>query len=240
MSRAMETEMLLRWTERELVENNFNDRIMNFIRHVIADCKYAPNQYIERVRELGGARAAKQLLSEPPSDDSVDICARGRPDLTIEAIVLNEEWKTLFSEELRAEAARRLSDMPYSDTAVPLAMQTPDELPDFDLDFVGTWGTILFPDDDIAWGEELIEGTDVCEKLGQQETLLTRGCLDNFDGWPLGYYRQHLADCAHCDTERLALKQALDKFDHTNLKTISELLARCVSCMNCDQDRATE
>ena len=66
-------------------------RSNKMIEQITGDCGYRPEQYIQTVIELGGVRAAKQLVAGPLSDDSVPVWARDRPDLMIEAIVLNDD-----------------------------------------------------------------------------------------------------------------------------------------------------
>ena len=68
-------------------------RSKKMIEQLTGDCGYRPEQYIQTAIELGGVRAAKQLVAGPLSDDSVQVWAWGRPDLMIEAIVLNDDWK---------------------------------------------------------------------------------------------------------------------------------------------------
>ncbi len=215
-------------------EDRFGEALQAMIEQITDDCRYRPEQYIQTVIELGGVRAAKQLVAGPLSDDSVQLWARGRPDLMIEAIVLNDDWKSLFSEEERSVAEQRQADMASPVAAIP--PQLSDHLSDYGQDLGNPWGTILFPEDDIVWGEELSEGIAVCEKLEQVEKLLH----DDLSGPSLAYFRKHLAACPHCATERSSLKQALKEFDSTKLQTISDLLAQCDISLNCNEHRARE
>ena len=106
----------------EQTEDRFTEALQKMIEQITVDCGYQPEQYIQTVTELDGVQAAKQLLAEPQlSDDSVQLWARGRPDLTIEAIVSNDDWKTLFSDEERSVAEwRRAKYQPISTAAIHL------------------------------------------------------------------------------------------------------------------------
>ncbi len=141
----------------EQPEGRFTEALQKMIERITVDCGYQPEQYIQTVTELGGVQAAKHLLTEPQlSDDSVQLWARGRPDLTIEAIASNDDWKTLFSDEERSVAERRRVDMDFPVAATPPEIS--DHLSDHGQDLGDPWGMILFPADDIVWGEELMEG----------------------------------------------------------------------------------
>lgn len=68
-------------------------------------------RFLNMVRERGGKAAAIQLLSgTQPSDGFTELFLRGKDKLklTVEYLVLQEEWKSLFTEEQLAIARKRL------------------------------------------------------------------------------------------------------------------------------------
>ena len=74
-------------------------------------CKlgYRPTRFLQMVERLGGAQAAKHLLSsEAPASGFERLWELGRMDLTVESLVLQEQWAHLFTEEELQEAERRL------------------------------------------------------------------------------------------------------------------------------------
>ncbi len=67
------------------------------------------------VNRDGGWETARTLLrSETLSDESVRLWEEHRLDLTVEALVLREPWRRLFTDAESAQAARRLEEMGYS------------------------------------------------------------------------------------------------------------------------------
>lgn len=107
-------------------------------------CGYQPETYLRLVSQYGGLEAAKRLLAEPVSDDSLQLWARGGRDLTIEALARSQEWKELFSAGEQLVAERRCADW----FATPAA----DDLVASVLSRAGN-PLLLEPEDDIAWGE---------------------------------------------------------------------------------------
>ena len=70
---------------------------------------FNPNVWVPMVNKMGSLQAAKKLLA----DHHVLVATpwlmdRGRPDLTLEHEIGEPKWRSLFSDEDRAEAARRL------------------------------------------------------------------------------------------------------------------------------------
>lgn len=61
------------------------------------------------VRELGGLEAAHRLLAgERVHDGFAELFLAGRPDLTVEALVLKPEFQPLFTEAELQVARERL------------------------------------------------------------------------------------------------------------------------------------
>ncbi len=75
-----------------------------------AKLRYYPTRFLHMVEELGGLRAAQQLLSsDAPASGFERLWELGRTDLTVESLVLQEPWSRLFSDDELREAERRLS-----------------------------------------------------------------------------------------------------------------------------------
>ena len=71
------------------------------------------------VSERGGLETARYLLyATSVSDGYTALWERGRPDLTVEAMVLRTEWRSLFTLTERQTALKRLRDYGF---AVPLS-----------------------------------------------------------------------------------------------------------------------
>jgi hypothetical protein len=71
---------------------------------------FTPGVWIELINTMGAVEAAKHLLSRgqvlPVTPWLVE---RGRPELTMEHEITQTRWAEIFSDDDRAEAARRLA-----------------------------------------------------------------------------------------------------------------------------------
>lgn len=71
---------------------------------------YVPTAWIDMCRRLGAAEAARRLVVSGGIQTGFDRLVRaGRPQLTIEWALLNEEWSQRFSEQHREAARWRLN-----------------------------------------------------------------------------------------------------------------------------------
>ena len=227
-------------------ENRFTEAFQRLIEQIEGYCAYRTERYMLALAELGGVPAAKRLLAGPLSDDSIQLWARGRRDLTVEALVLSDNWRIHFSEEECAIAQRRYADMSSSTESIP--QEFADDLREVTRPRRSATLKIsskkedsevrerllpegFEPDDDIAWNEELMDNIAVCDKLGQVERALPHPEW-GWGGWWLAHFRKHLESCVDCDTQRSLFKKALQQFDDGSMTTIAELLRRCVTCLD--------
>jgi hypothetical protein len=69
---------------------------------------YNATRFLVMLREHGGLATAHRLLSDDRIHDGLgELIIAGRPDLTVEALVLREEFQPLFSDgELRTARER--------------------------------------------------------------------------------------------------------------------------------------
>jgi len=89
-------------------------RAMLDIYQAAADLGYHPARFRQIVREHGGVAAAKRLLSGPVAQSGLmTLWELGRLDISMEALVVQERWKPLFSDEERQAARDRLSAHGY-------------------------------------------------------------------------------------------------------------------------------
>ena len=72
---------------------------------------YWPNRFLQKVRRVGGLQAAKEWLKpEKGLSPGLQRLAReNRIDLSMEALVQQEPWNQLFSDEELSEARRRIA-----------------------------------------------------------------------------------------------------------------------------------
>ncbi|RBQ21270.1 hypothetical protein DP939_00640 [Spongiactinospora rosea] len=77
---------------------------------------YDARRFLQMLSEHGGVATAKQLVwADTPSDGFTTLWTRGRLDLTVEAHMVQAEYESLFTEEERLKAARRLDDYGWTE-----------------------------------------------------------------------------------------------------------------------------
>ena len=90
------------------LERHF-DAAMLGIHHEPSRLGYRPTRFLEMVREHDGVEAAHLLLANPEAQSGLtELWLLGRPDLSMEHLVLSEELDPLFSDEQRRTAQERL------------------------------------------------------------------------------------------------------------------------------------
>jgi len=99
----------------ELEKNFHNDMVNTYL--VAKRLKYNPGYFWKMVCEKGGYQTAKQLIhTESPSDGFTSLWELGRLDLSVEAHVIQSEYKTLFTDEERQICLNRLIEYGYTHT----------------------------------------------------------------------------------------------------------------------------
>ena len=99
-------------TARSL-EAEFHRAMLN-IYDAAAKLGYRPTRFLQMVHELGGVAAARRLLSTPEAPSGLtELWKRGRLDISMEALVVQERWKPLFTDEKRQAARERLTAYGY-------------------------------------------------------------------------------------------------------------------------------
>ena len=95
-------------------ESKFNEEMLALYKVVGKATGYWANYYLRSVRNLGGVAHAKKALAQKGNaqDGFKKLIEVGRPDLSIEATVLKEEYKALFSSEELREAQKRIDSVP--------------------------------------------------------------------------------------------------------------------------------
>ena len=95
-------------------EQSFHAAMVGIYETAKADCRYTATRFIQMVAAEGGLEAAQRLIhSKEPSDGFTTLWEHRRLDLSVEALVLRSEFESLFSEEERIIARRRLRDYGY-------------------------------------------------------------------------------------------------------------------------------
>lgn len=85
------------------------DRDMEGIYDGAKSIGYNATRFLMMLREYGGLETAHRLMqSDQVSDGFTELWMRGRQDLTVEALVLRQEYLELFTEDERRRASERL------------------------------------------------------------------------------------------------------------------------------------
>ena len=98
------------------LEQDFHSAMVSIYKRAKSEADYNATRYIQMVSDHGGLEAAKILINaDTPSDGYTELWKRGRLDLTVEAIVIdNPKWHSLF-EPVELERARtRLTEYGYN------------------------------------------------------------------------------------------------------------------------------
>jgi len=96
------------------LETRFDDAMMGVYLRARNECDYNATRFLNMLHEHRGLETARILLrASNVSEGYVALWERKRLDLTVEALILGEEWYPLFSEQQR-EIARIAS--PNTDT----------------------------------------------------------------------------------------------------------------------------
>ncbi len=92
----------------------FSQEMLELYQVVGKTTGYWANYYLRSVKKHGGLAHAKKALAK--KDDAQDgfkkLIEVGRPDLSIEAIVLKDEYRNLFTADELEEAQRRINTVP--------------------------------------------------------------------------------------------------------------------------------
>ena len=84
------------------------------IYQAAADLGYRPARFRQMVHEHGGVAVAKRLLSGPVAQSGLTtLWELGRLDISMEALVVQERWRPLFTDAERQAARERLTAYRY-------------------------------------------------------------------------------------------------------------------------------
>ncbi len=111
------------------VESRFHEAMLAVYRRARAEANYNATRFLSMVVERGGLETARYLLhAEQVSDGYTALWERQRLDLTVEALILQPEWQSLFSDDERRIAVKRLREYGYSGPLPDVAPALRDQL----------------------------------------------------------------------------------------------------------------
>lgn len=117
--------MTLDESERDQLKKRFNGAMVGIYERAKAQTGYNARFFIDMVEERGGYGTATYLLNkQEQSSGFTELYLRKRLDLTVEHLVLQLEWRQLFTMEELAIAQQRLDELHF-----PLAAELRVEIP---------------------------------------------------------------------------------------------------------------
>jgi hypothetical protein len=99
----------------EALAQAFEAAMYEVYRRAKSEARYTPSVFFGMLTEQGGLSTARTLIHRPAvSDGYTALWERGRLDLTVEAVVIdNPRWHPLFTPEELAICRRRLEKYRY-------------------------------------------------------------------------------------------------------------------------------
>ena len=97
------------------MQDQFHDEMLILYRDA-AQVITPPTRFLQMVDSQGGVATARQLLAATDISDGFSrLWEAGRLDLTVEAVVLRDRWRPLFTPGELEIARRRLADVGYGE-----------------------------------------------------------------------------------------------------------------------------
>lgn len=101
-----------------MIDSKLDARFTNFLREKAMEAErtigYRPTYFLGMLESMGGYRTAVRLLAaKDVSDGFAKLWEGGRLDLTVEALAVESEWRTIFDSELLKLAERKLAGAKY-------------------------------------------------------------------------------------------------------------------------------
>jgi hypothetical protein len=96
------------------MNKDFDDAMMDVYQRALKECNYLAKRFLQMLHEHRGLETARILLhASKVSDGYVALWELKRLDLTVEALILAPEWHSLFSDQDRHIARKRLAEYGY-------------------------------------------------------------------------------------------------------------------------------
>lgn len=96
-------------------ELRFDTAMMDIYKRALKEAKYDAKRYLQMLIKNRGLETARRLLhSSHVSEGYTALFERKRLDLTVEALIVQSEWASLFSDEERTIARNRLKEYGYT------------------------------------------------------------------------------------------------------------------------------
>ena len=99
------------------LEEQFHEEMLGIYDRAKRECQYNATRFLQMVSQEGGLQAAHTLLATSDvSDGFTTLWRKDRLDLSVEALILRSQWRSLFSEAELERARKRLAAVNYDFT----------------------------------------------------------------------------------------------------------------------------
>ncbi|WP_423908796.1 hypothetical protein [Candidatus Spongiihabitans sp.] len=96
------------------LEKQFHERMMRVYERAQSECNYNATDFLGMLNRQGGLATAKQLLNTNDlSYGLTRLWEEMRLDLSMEAAVLEDAWRSLFTADELAKAKKTLKELGY-------------------------------------------------------------------------------------------------------------------------------
>ena len=97
------------------LKKSFHQEMINLYKKVIKSIKYKPTRLMDYINKYGGYEAAvKYISTESNVQDFAVLWEKERLDLSVEALIASENYRSLFQEEIVAFCDRKLKEYSYA------------------------------------------------------------------------------------------------------------------------------
>jgi hypothetical protein len=102
-------------TDQRLLRDQFGEAMLEIYKRALAEANYHATRFLQMLNDHGGLETARILLHAPAvSEGYTALCLRNRLDLTVEAVIHNnEKWHPLFTREELDVCIERLRAFNY-------------------------------------------------------------------------------------------------------------------------------
>ena len=99
----------------EQLKKLFHQEIIDLYKKIIKSVKYKPTRLMDYINKYGGYEAAvKYISTESNVQDFAVLWEKERLDLSVEALITNEKFRSLFSEDILSFCDRKLKEYSYA------------------------------------------------------------------------------------------------------------------------------
>lgn len=103
--------------DTDALAEQFNDQALAVYENGKRELKYNGTRFLQKIRSAGGLAAAKSWLrpkrKDKPTNGFLKLVDFGKLDLSLEALVLKDPWRVLFTDSELAVARKRLEKYGY-------------------------------------------------------------------------------------------------------------------------------